>query len=353
MSKSATCVRPCVSSKRRACRKVVNGLRRFDGLPEFWDDLWNSDPEATAFQSRAWLQADRSVVTFASFEAGEPTLAVALTGALGTTYRFAGGSFSDVRGPIGRPEGKAKPSEFLRRIAAESGRSLLLREYAHATPDRPMARDSVALLLDLPNRPEDMLTNLGKSLRTDVQRADALSVLEHRGEAAVEPFRHLVRLHQARWRRRALPGAFGKKAAQFHEKFIRENPEMARIWTATTESGDLAGAIYTLHYQSVTAYYQTGIDPQVAPKLSPGTKLVWSAVRSAIENQNLTFDFLRGEEPYKLRWKPTRRRESFRQIIPSFHWTSPLIHQTAPWFWNLEHRVKQHVETHGGWLPRK
>ncbi|HEY4593430.1 MAG TPA: GNAT family N-acetyltransferase, partial [Thermoanaerobaculia bacterium] len=60
-------------------------------------------------------------------------------------------------------------------------------------------------------------------------------------------------------------------------------------------------------------FYQSGFDPAHSA-LSPGTLLVAQAIRRAIEEGKTAFDFLRGDEPYKRRWKPQREYRTLRKI---------------------------------------
>ncbi|QDV42749.1 hypothetical protein Enr13x_25990 [Stieleria neptunia] len=49
-------------------------------------------------------------------------------------------------------------------------------------------------------------------------------------------------------------------------------------------------------------FYQSGMDPD-AETLRPGLSLFCQAIRSSIETGRKTFDMMRGDEPYKLRWR--------------------------------------------------
>src|SRR5690606_35042687 len=80
---------------------------------------------------------------------------------------------------------------------------------------------AVCLVLDLPSTCEEYLKTIGKSLRYDARRLDKLPAEITTGrEIAV-----FLDLHNLRWRKRGLPGAFLGRAAGFH-----------REWTALAES---------------------------------------------------------------------------------------------------------------------
>jgi CelD/BcsL family acetyltransferase involved in cellulose biosynthesis len=65
---------------------------------------------------------------------------------------------------------------------------------------------------------------------------------------------------------------------------------------------------------STVYFYQAGFDPEHS-SISPGTLLVAGTIRRAIEEGKTTFDFLRGDEPYKRRWKPQREYKNRRKIM--------------------------------------
>ena len=62
-------------------------------------------------------------------------------------------------------------------------------------------------------------------------------------------------------------------------------------------------------------YYQAGFDPEMNA-FSPGNLLVAETIREAIEEGRLHFDFMRGDEPYKRRWKPQHAWSNLRVLIP-------------------------------------
>ena len=62
-----------------------------------------------------------------------------------------------------------------------------------------------------------------------------------------------------------------------------------------------------------TYYYQAGFDPNNG-SISPGTFLVAHTIRKAIEEGSKHFDFMRGDEPYKRRWKPQHVHRNLRLI---------------------------------------
>ena len=58
-----------------------------------------------------------------------------------------------------------------------------------------------------------------------------------------------------------------------------------------------------VEYAGTVGLYNSGFDPEHA-RLSPGIVLLAHVIRDAIERGVATFDFLRGEEPYKQAFGP-------------------------------------------------
>lgn len=296
---------------------------------EEWNELVAVDPLATVFQSSEWLQAHAetaySRVRWVVVRRDrQPTCGAAIT-MTSIGLRFAGGTFSDVRGPLVRP-GAEQDLDLLYRHLFGALSPVDLRE---TIPERGPQRtltlpDSVRWQIQLPLTFEAYLGTLGKSLRSDIKRAarpNALVVEPMVGSERLAGFEQLVALHQARWKNRWMPGSFRGRALKFHRRFLQlASEEQAMIWRATdAESKQPVGYLYSLRHQKTTSYYQAGIDP-ANTKYSPGTSLVAAAIQDAISRGDDTFDLLRGEEPYKLRWKPQRRIVNQRYLFQGDGW---------------------------------
>ena len=68
-------------------------------------------------------------------------------------------------------------------------------------------------------------------------------------------------------------------------------------------------AFICLEYARSVGLYNSGFDPARA-QLAPGIVLLAHLIQDAIERGIPTFDFLRGEEPYKYGLRARRRRTS-------------------------------------------
>lgn len=138
----------------------------------------------------------------------------------------------------------------------------------------------------------------------------------------------LFDLHTRRWRRRLLPGGF------FHPSVRRFHLEWAQTahrkgWLRLhllRVAGAIRAVLYVFHYARRAYYYLGGFDPAFA-RYSLGTVLTAEAIRHAVEEGCVVFDFLRGDEPYKYRWKPQVQR----------HWRA--CHASGAFAWAWRRRV--------------
>lgn len=135
-----------------------------------------------------------------------------------------------------------------------------------------------------------------------------------------------VRLHQARWNEKGESGCFGDGA---FESFLKnavlgmaENGNVAMFFV--THRKKVIGANLMLAYNNQAYLYQSGFDPEFS-HLEPGHLLVKSAMEFSILNGLESFDFLRGDEPYKARWNASRVPMENCWVIPN-NWRSRNVH---------------------------
>lgn len=195
----------------------------------------------------------------------------------------------------------------------------------------------------LPGTWEEYAGSLGKSLRKNIGYYRRLMEREHAIEIETVANGHLPEameeffaLHQARWRRRRLPGAFaGSRIRRFHHEVAARCLE--RGWLRLHRlrlDGQTRAVLYCFNYGGKGYYYQGGFEPTLA-RYSPGTVLTAHAIEDAIRLGAVEFDFLRGDEPYKYAWKASDR-ENVRLLI----WRSAFPSRLAPWLNRLERRVE-------------
>lgn len=118
-----------------------------------------------------------------------------------------------------------------------------------------------------------------------------------------EGFRILVDLHQRRRHALGQPGCFtSPRYTAFHREVMERFLALGRLRLQRIERhGQPIATEYDLLGDDTVYYYQTGLDP-AAEADRPGWLQVLASLKRAIEEGYTTFDFLRGDEPYKASW---------------------------------------------------
>jgi CelD/BcsL family acetyltransferase involved in cellulose biosynthesis len=347
--------------------EIVEGGKIFESIADEWDHLFQESPFASPFQSRQWLNHWSS-----TFSKGNNLRTIILREGSDIVgiYPLVQ-SFSPWRAL--RPAGVG-PSDYLAPIVAgatkdvfDSIQSALLdlsKSHLidlHQIPsDHPFiagfTKDQLidqakCLVLDLPNNYSEYVASLSKSLRYDVRRLEG-KALKERGavvdwvtnESASEFADQFFELHKARWKSRGLPGAFFGKNELFQRNWMIEGVRAGVvIMNRLTCEGRSVGSVYAMRHGTTCYFYQAGMDPS-ASSLSPGTILVSKMIERAIDLGCTTFDFMRGDEPYKRRWKPNRERTNSRILMPQQN----VLGKTGMWWnntaWRVELKVRERLE---------
>jgi CelD/BcsL family acetyltransferase involved in cellulose biosynthesis len=125
-----------------------------------------------------------------------------------------------------------------------------------------------------------------------------------RSDHDASALRTLFRLHEERWRDKGGPESMldSKSVQAFLIKATRRLSArgMIRLYTMRFR-GQMAAMIYGIRDRDCLYGYITGMDPQLA-RYSVGSLLLNYAIRDAILDGARTWDFLRGEERYKVQW---------------------------------------------------
>jgi len=79
--------------------------------------------------------------------------------------------------------------------------------------------------------------------------------------------------------------------------------------------GETIAVLLALQGRASACYFLSGFDPAHA-RLSPGTVLIGTGIATAAGEGAVTFDFLRGDEPYKTRWGAEQHRRIRRVFRP-------------------------------------
>jgi CelD/BcsL family acetyltransferase involved in cellulose biosynthesis len=293
-------------------------------IAEKWD-TWAADtPGATAMQRWAWVSANIDRVPRGMFiglllfdTQNEPVAAVALKrSGLGVLVPVGDG-VSDYLDVAIAPDAPPTTLDQLIEAISEIAPAVLFRQ---CHPLGPLGRGFRGVLEDgevcpalalaatvdeqqlaIPKRLRQNLNYADRALRKQANRvtyriADADSL-----EADVAA---CIYLHQDRWRRRWMPGLF---AGNSHKEWFMDvskrlqNAGLLRLHTLSVDDKVIA-AIYCMAAGGTTIYYLGGFD-QEYHKWSPGMLATRAAIMHAVGvDKSHTFDFLRGNEPYKYRW---------------------------------------------------
>ncbi len=185
-------------------------------------------------------------------------------------------------------------------------------------------------VMDLPDSWDAFMKSVKSSMRRKLRKADKrlasgecelLSTADNLPlEEGFETFRDL---HQLRFVSKGEPGVFSD---QNFESFLKE------VLPCLAEKGQAEIVLMKYHEQTIGAhfyliaesgyqYYQSGYSPDHM-KLEPGHLMFTAMVKRAILRGDRTYDFLRGNEPYKAMWgaKPSdlkKLRLISRRFIPS------------------------------------
>jgi CelD/BcsL family acetyltransferase involved in cellulose biosynthesis len=199
---------------------------------------------------------------------------------------------------------------------------------------------------------EKFVRRLSKNMRANVGRRRRQVAKQFRAEYDVaapatlrEAMEELFRLHNARWRRRGVAGAFaGARMQAFHHDVA--NQFLARGWLRLHRlklDGKTRAAFYCFHMRARVYYYLSGFDVEFG-KFSIGNVLMAQAIETAIVDGAREFDFLRGDETYKLAWN-AEERETLRLILGRRALRSS--------FALSAHRLERYIELRGLALQRR
>jgi CelD/BcsL family acetyltransferase involved in cellulose biosynthesis len=320
---------------------VLTGSDSFGELQHEWRELVSASPSATPFQTWEWQstwarhfgrRARPHIIAAREGDDLVGLMPLVKTQGAWKSLRAVGTGASDYLHAIARGGYEGAVSEAIAEsLRGEKDTDLI--DLHQVREDKPFAEagytaieQARCLVLTLPPTYDEYLKTLSKSLRYDVKRLD--KDLFKTGRAQVtqvsegeidEGMARLFETHKKRWRKRGLPGAFIGRGEAFHKEWAHLAASRGYLWLSLLKiDGETIGAIYAMTLGSACYYYQAGFDPSQG-SISPGTLLVAATIKRAIEEGKETFDFLRGDEPYKMRWKAQKvlsNRRFLRAVTP-------------------------------------
>jgi CelD/BcsL family acetyltransferase involved in cellulose biosynthesis len=134
-----------------------------------------------------------------------------------------------------------------------------------------------------------------------------LDVLRSPAEVAAG-MESLLALHRRRWEIEGGSDGITPAVEEFHRDAARRLAALgwAVLFLLHAEGAPRA-ALYGFRHGDRFAFYQSGHEPEWRPR-SVGTVLLGHTIRWAADQGCSEYDFLRGDEPYKLKWANGARR---------------------------------------------
>jgi CelD/BcsL family acetyltransferase involved in cellulose biosynthesis len=356
----------------------------FPTLSERYGDDWRriaaASPRATVFQSwewnaawwrhngrgkRLWAQVytdNGAVIGLSALYLPSPLAPL-------RTARFVGTGGSDYLDIIAAPGYEDRVSATFGEFLRENPRwdwcdlqQVRPGAVAEEIPGAERWQGETCPYLPLADSWEGFRKSLGKKLRSNIgyyeRSLEKQFAVEYRlttRETLDADLAAFFELHQKRWNKRWLPGAFASRAARaFHTEAARSllDAGMLRLHTLTLD-GVIQAALYCFQKDARCYYYLGGFEPTLA-RHSIGTVLTARAIRHAIEQDGaMEFDFLRGDEGYKYKWG-AQDRFNTRLSITRPGVRSTLLENAGRVSLRVEQRLKRWMhERNGGAGPKK
>ncbi len=227
--------------------------------------------------------------------------------------RFLGHGPADQLGPVCRPEDRRYAATALARVSENANVHLLFaellpggEEWASTLGGR-LLQSEASPTLSLGRNWEMYLAGRSANFRQQVRRRERRLAREHvltfrladDASRLDDELTLLFRLHAARWGEGT--SAF-LRWQLFHREFARIALERGwlRLWFLELD-GRTVAAWYGFRFGEAESYYQAGRDPDRGDE-SVGFVLLAHSIREAANDGMREYRFLRGGEPYKLRF---------------------------------------------------
>jgi CelD/BcsL family acetyltransferase involved in cellulose biosynthesis len=329
--------------------EAITTMQTLERLRQDWDAVYDSDGEAQFFLSWPWMSNRlRSLSTpwivLAARPEADPASCVAFFplavravrngGGPQRELRTAGSPVADYTGFVCRPEHEAPAflafAEALRRLrqrlpwdrlnlaglrASERRLQPFLSSFARAGFELTGRRadngdgvdNAVCPYVPLPGDWEHYLAaSVGAATRQKIRRflrriegSGELRITEATPETVEEDIESLLRMWQAQWAERKRDGA-ERIRAQTSAMLLRCFEDGSLFLPTLRWNGTPVGALAILVDRVKRSYlFYIGGRDQSFTSLPPGFCLHAVAIRHAIARGFATYDFLRGDEPYK------------------------------------------------------
>lgn len=207
------------------------------------------------------------------------------------------------------PEGAPLIDALVRRFSAEDA-------WVEVTPRYRCPR------IDLKGTWEEFLKTFGRAdnlrrRRRHLERQEAFFIERAEQPAALRgALETFFELHARRWQADGgSQGIRGREVRAFHRDAVALLAEsgLVRLYTLHLDGVALA-SLYAIDWDGRAYFYQSGFDPAFA-KLSAGLVLMGESVAESFARSLTSYEFLRGEEPYKFEWANAESRTVGLSIV--------------------------------------
>ncbi len=318
-------------------REIIDNLPRLLEIQNDWSSFAETVADLTPFQLPAWLITwwrhfgGGTLRVFVFRDRNEiagvvPCFLHDWNGARQMT--LIGTGISDYLEPAVKPEHADEIVEQIRlHLDASSEWDVCdWQDLSFDTPFKRLASDvnedapcsTVPLVGSFEQYWEGCPKALRQNVRRDRAKAEAIGQLrfEVTGSAEPELIEALIEMHGARWQNQNQPGMVeANGSAGFLRDVARDfaGHDRLRIFSIRFDE-KLAAMILAFRYRDRISNYLTGFDPEYA-YLGFGRTLLYEAIRHSFEAGYSTWDFLRGDEPYKTWWRAQKIPKTRLKVI--------------------------------------
>ncbi|MFF0969524.1 GNAT family N-acetyltransferase [Streptomyces sp. NPDC003703] len=332
--------------------ELVTDPRAFAALAPQWTRLAGHCAAATPFQSHTWLHswwqsygAPGRLRLLLVREGAELVAAAPLMLRRAPVPALVplGGAISDYADVLIDDRRPGPAADALTGALAEAARTALIDlpevrpgsavEQVYDRWDGPRHRAPGSLCLELPALPLDGLvarlpSARAQRVRAQLRRLRALGVERRvvRPEEAAAAVRRLLALHRLQWQDRGVTPEHLR--TRFQEHLARAAGPMARAGEAVVTEfrldGEVVAVDLTLRSGSLLGGYLYGAHPLLRErKADVAVMLLEACAAHTGDGAPDTLSLLRGDEPYKHRWRP-RPVANERLLLARRH-TAPLL----------------------------
>lgn len=330
------------------------------GLAGAWVELHLRAPRSHPFHSFAWISSwlaakpQRGHLQILAMFEGDDLVGVFPLRRVRRAWEAleqVGIGSSDILTPlIARGYEKAVTDSFFEWAQGQTIHLQQVREghpLLGAVPAECVHNQADCPVLTLPATMEEYIGTLSKSLRYDVRKAlkSNPDIRVATPETVREDLEIFFQLHEMRWKTKKQLGAFALGGLKrFHRVSAPAMVDAGLLRLLTLrQDGKPIGSLYCFRAGSGMFFYQSGFDPLEKAK-NPGTTLIAHAIGMAIDDGCEVFDFLRGAEPYKLRWGPQDILHNYRVLVPGSSATGRLAERCNLFGATWEKKIRSKLE---------